>query len=230
MAFRGAMALFFFHSATGAMALSGCDTCTANNHAIITGKQTGKLRAWCFASKSCIDLGISLLSSCSDFTFDNTQCGCAHYSSCAACASTSHLDCVWVANATVKWKLDLKLPIAPLLQANKSFVLKEARCMPGSAFSLRQTSALRFDHALAKLNFTSVTTPDAFYWGTCKFTAMAMLDLLGGVVVLVSVLCCACCCWSSRRKARARRIRLIEHTQVGSPGGISIQQVAEDIK
>jgi hypothetical protein len=130
-------------------------------------------------------------------------------------------------SATVKWQADLKLPIVPIMKVNKSFVLKEARCMPGSAFSLRQTSAVRIDHTLAKLNFTSVTEPDAFFWATCQFTAVALLDTFAVGFLLLTVLCCCCCCWASRRKARARSIRLIEHTQV-NPGGISIQQVAGD--
>jgi hypothetical protein len=84
----------FFALATVA-ASSACNSCTINNHAILKGA-SGTLRAWCFSSNTCMDLGIGLLSSCSDFTFDNDQCGCAHFRSCAACANTSHLECVWV--------------------------------------------------------------------------------------------------------------------------------------
>ena len=222
------MASIFFTAA--AIAVSGnCDECTANNGAIISGQQTGRLHAWCFAHNQCMELRPSLLTGCSDFTFENSQCGCAHYKDCATCANSSHLDCVWVANATVQWQMDLKLPIVPVIKANKSFVFQTGRCKAGSAFTLKQEDRLAVDLGLgSSLNFTSITKPDFFYWATCDLTAMTMLDLIVGGAAFLCLLCALCCCFGCVRRRRARaRSRLIEHPQVGS-AGISIEQVAED--
>ena len=90
-------AYLFLFALRGVDAGLGCSECLQDNDAAFGGDTSAVAHAWCYTTGQCMAIGVSVFSSCPDFTFDYGTCECRPdiYTTCDRCATASHLGCIW---------------------------------------------------------------------------------------------------------------------------------------
>lgn len=192
-------------ASTSALA-AGCTSCLADNGQA----NIDTFRVWCYTNSQCQTISDFAASSCSDFAVDPSHCACRPdvYTTCESCAP--HLDCVWVANATVTYNVTYKLPFLAKKAFGHTTKWTHGRCVPAGTLlpGSNDYQASFGDLSSFSMNVTKSTKPDTFFWAECGLAAPPFVGALLGASLLL--LCCALClCCECRRRARKRRTALL---------------------